>query len=100
MLPRNLIPKTIWQKDNHHFAITWNDSVLHTFRLSDLQRHCPCAACTMTPPLVNDEVRAHRLNNIGSYALRITFTSGCSHGLYGYDMLYLLGQTQFFSNPR
>jgi len=85
----------IEQKDHHTFSILWNDGEIFDYRLSDLQRCCPCARCTdeMTGKrLVNarsirDDLKAKRIVSVGRYALRIEFTFGCSLGIYGFDML-------------
>jgi DUF971 family protein len=85
----------IYQKDNHTFIIEWNDGEVNHYRLSDLQKRCPCAGCVdeMTGRRVLDDtkidinVRAKRITSVGRYALRIQFTSGCSHGIYSFDYL-------------
>lgn len=86
----------IQQRDNYTFAIQWNDGVVGNYRLSMLQSLCPCAGCVdeatgkrRTGASNSDpQVRAVRIANVGRYALRIQFTSGCSTGIYGYDMLH------------
>jgi DUF971 family protein len=85
----------IWQKDRYTFCIEWSDGQLSEYRLSDLQKRCPCAGCSdeqtgqrlASAPQVDDEVRAKRLVNVGRYALRIEFTTGCSSGIYSFDRL-------------
>lgn len=87
--------RKIEQVDNHTFAIEWNDGRRVSYRLSALQKLCPCANCTdeitgrklLDPASVDENVRAKRIVSVGRYALRIEFTSGCSMGIYGFDML-------------
>lgn len=87
--------KTISQYDNHTFVIEWGDSVVHHYRLCDLQRCCPCANCTdeftgqplLDPKTVSDDVRAVRIKSVGRYGLQIQFTSGCSTGIYSFSQL-------------
>lgn len=85
--------KKIYQKDNHTFAIEWNDGIVKDYRLSDLQKCCPCAQCFDSEngrshvENIDPNVRAKRIVNVGRYALRIDFTSGCSMGIYSFDML-------------
>jgi len=94
------VVKAIRQVDNHTFAITWSDGRVQEFRLSDLQRQCPCASCVdeatgerrLPPEAVSDEVRAKRVQSVGRYALRIDFTQGCSQGIYSFDVLRSLGK--------
>lgn len=88
----------IQQKDNYTFTIHWNDGVIANYRLSELQKHCHCANCIdeiTGKPILNKEaiqqdVRAVRIVSVGRYALRVQFTSGCSAGIYDYDLLYQL----------
>ncbi|MBY0528932.1 MAG: DUF971 domain-containing protein [Rhabdochlamydiaceae bacterium] len=86
----NAFIRRIFQKDQIRFTIEWTDGKLSDYRLSDLQRACPCAACgeKKTEDLrLDPEVEAIRIVNVGMYALRIEFTSGCSQGIYPFDFL-------------
>lgn len=87
--------KQIKQIDNHHFHIEWNDGTSGSYHLADLQKRCPCAGCVdemtgkrkATAPEVLVDVRAKIIKNVGRYALKIEFTSGCSAGIYEFTML-------------
>lgn len=87
--------KKISQCDNFNFSIEWSDGILQNYRLSDLQKQCPCAGCKdektgktlINPAAIKEDVRAIRLSSVGRYALRIQFNSGCSSGIYSYDFL-------------
>lgn len=95
MNPTPVYIKKIIQKDNYTFTIEWNDGISNDYRLSLLQKNCPCANCTdeitgkrmSAVTTVLDDVRAVRINSVGRYAMRIQFTFGCSAGIYSYDML-------------
>jgi DUF971 family protein len=86
------------QKDDFTFSIQWTDGMLSDYRLSDLQKRCPCASCideytgnrVLDVSSVEETVRAKRINSVGRYALRVEFTSGCSTGIYGFDLLRML----------
>lgn len=90
-----LFIRKIWQKDDYTFCIEWNDGILQEFRLSHLQRNCPCAQCNDERPgqrlldskTVAEDVRAIFIRSVGHYGLRIQFTSGCSSGIYSFDKL-------------
>ena len=90
--------RKIVQKDNYHFLIEWNDGKENTYRLSDLQKQCPCAACVdentgkrvLDESTIPQDVKAIKIVNVGRYALRIYFSSGCKNGIYSYDSLYQL----------
>lgn len=95
-----LFIREIAQKDNYTFTITWNDGVVGNYRLSELQKQCPCAGCIdeVTGKRILDEknvkpdVRAVKIVSVGRYALRIQFTSGCSTGIYEFDLLHKLAK--------
>lgn len=95
MMTPSLFVKKIWQKNNFTFSIVWNDGITQDFKLSDLQRHCPCANCTdeltgqltIDPKNISEDVRAIVIKSVGRYGLRIQFTSGCSTGIYSFDRL-------------
>lgn len=87
--------RKIFQKDNVTFAIEWNDGVISDYRLSELQKRCPCANCVdertgrrlVDEATIDEDVRAKRIVSVGRYALRIEYLSGCSTGIYSFDML-------------
>lgn len=98
MKPQPRLLKKICQKDNHTFTIHWDDGIVADYRLSELQRHCHCANCIdestgkrlLDVASIQPNVRAVRIVSVGRYALRVQFTSGCSAGIYDFDMLYKL----------
>lgn len=90
-----ILVKNIQQSDNYSFTIEWSDGKKYLYRFSQLQNKCPCAKCFDTNTQarkidalsVDDHVRAIRIKNVGRYALRIDFTSGCSTGIYNFALL-------------
>jgi DUF971 family protein len=92
----------IKQVNNHSFTIEWTDGKIGTYRLNELQKRCPCANCNdevtgkklLDEKTVNSDVRAIRIASVGRYALRIQFTSGCSTGIYDFDMLHKMAKEQ------
>ena len=92
---KHLVIFNIRQKDNTSFAIEWSDGAIQEFRLSTLQRLCPCAKCVdettgkplLDPATVDENVRAISLRSVGRYGLQIKFTSGCSFGIYSFETL-------------
>lgn len=87
--------RQIQQIDNYHFQIDWVDGTVSRYRLSELQKHCPCAGCVdeatnerrISALSVSETVKAKRIQNVGPYALRILFTDGCSSGIYPFSFL-------------
>lgn len=84
--------KELKQIDRFHFEIVWFDGVIMRYKLSTLQRSCPCSKC-VTKDLIKVEefVLAHKVKSIGNYALKIDFTSGCSRGIYTFELLRKIG---------
>lgn len=86
--------KKIEQKDNQSFSIEWGDGVTKDYYLNDLQNRCPCANCVdektgnqIEAKVIKKDVSAVSISSVGRYALRIQFLTGCSHGIFGFDML-------------
>jgi DUF971 family protein len=92
--------RAISQKDRQQFTIEWTDGKIYRYRLCDLQRQCTCARCRdehtgkmkINPADIDEYVEALRIVSIGSYALQIYFTKGCSKGIYPFWLLRQLGQ--------
>jgi ATP-binding protein involved in chromosome partitioning len=102
MTSRPALIKKIWQKDAYTFSIEWNDGAVYDYRLSHLQRLCPCAGCVdentgkrrSDGSTIPDTLSATRIVSVGRYALKIDYKSGCSAGIYGFDMLKAYGKEQ------
>jgi DUF971 family protein len=80
--------RALKQVDNHRFQITWTDDEVSLFKLSFLQRNCPCARCIDKQTVfVDEEVKATKITSVGRYAIAIEFTSGCSKGVFPFSFL-------------
>ena len=90
-----LLIKRISQKNNQTFSIVWADEIVQEYRLSNLQKQCPCANCVdentgkrmVDITRIRSDLKATSIRNVGRYALQIRFSSGCSTGIYTFDML-------------
>ncbi len=99
-MKKPLLIKQIQQKDNYTFSIEWNDEIKQDFRLSTLQKVCPCANCVdeytgkrlTNPATLQEDVKAISIKSVGRYALQIQFTKGCSTGIYSFDTLRQMSQ--------
>jgi len=86
---------SIKQKDNSTLLIHWNDGSIGEYRFSELQKNCPCANCVdettgkRFPNSVREDVQVRNIQKVGRYALKFEFTSGCSSGIFSYEMLHL-----------
>ncbi|MBS0629732.1 MAG: P-loop NTPase [Verrucomicrobia bacterium] len=59
--------------------------------LHELQKRCPCARCEIQKKC-DENVSLLEFSLVGRYAIRITFSSGCSRGIYPITMLEQLAQ--------
>lgn len=84
--------RKISQVDNTTLMIDWNDGISCQYKLSYLQKNCPCAGCNdenKNPSSLNipEDRRAKKIISVGNYAIRIFFDGGCQHGIYTFDYL-------------
>lgn len=97
-----LLPTHIEQVDNKIFSISWSDGKTFMYSLKHLQYHCPCASCRDEASgkrrkealEVLEDVGAIFLKGVGLYGLKISFTKGCSQGIYAFPYLYRLGEME------
>lgn len=84
-----ILIREISQITNHDFQIIWSDGAVNVFRLSDLQKRCPCARCHGSKEEIayNEDVRARKISSVGNYAIRIDFMEGCSRGIFTFHFL-------------
>ncbi|MGE0197659.1 MAG: P-loop NTPase [Simkaniaceae bacterium] len=76
-------------EDPYHFSINWLDGKKSLYRLSDLQRQCPCVKCSKNREniRVHPETELLQLVRVGRYGLQLTFNKGCSEGIYPFSLL-------------
>jgi DUF971 family protein len=87
--------------------ITWADGHSSHFDFAYLREQCPCATCNdergkkeampstnllSSPllPMYKPKPRAQGANQVGNYAVQISFTDGHSTGIFSYDYLRTL----------
>lgn len=88
-----LILESMRQVSSNVFEIVWGDGARQHFSLPKLQVCCPCASCIEKNEFKeNPRVKARGIATVGRYALRIDFDSGCSNGIYGFDLLRKIGE--------
>lgn len=91
MMKEQITITSLAKRDKDSFTITWSDGKTSGYRLSQLQQHCPCAKCVdKAGRQINPDVEAKRIEQVGRYAIRVQYSSGCSAGIYSYEMLYAM----------
>lgn len=96
-----MIPQKISQDSKDNLIITWQDGHESKISLRTLRDGCPCASCQgetillkhYEPPHQPDQPGKYVIRNaeqIGSYALQISWGDGHSTGLYTWTHLISL----------
>jgi ATP-binding protein involved in chromosome partitioning len=73
-------------RDGKYLHIVWKNGANSSFRATELQRCCPCAQCKVFSRL-DENVQILKYEKIGRYALGLSFSSGCSNGIFSFDLL-------------
>lgn len=83
----------LYMKSTGLFTIEWNDQQVIDYKAEELQLRCPCARCheakkgNQPVELPVKPVTIEIVEPVGHYALKIRFSSGCSMGIYPFEML-------------
>jgi DUF971 family protein len=93
------LPKRI-HNGGTEVVITWDDEHVVSYPARALRLNCQCAECVdemsgrplLDPATVPDDLRAERIELVGSYAVRIAWSDGHDTGIYPYDVLWELGR--------
>jgi DUF971 family protein len=96
-----LLIKRINKESFYSFSIDWSDGERRLYELSQLQKVCPCSLCRdpktgkfiNNPSLIPSDLSAHTLKLVGNYAIKIEFVSGCSYGIYTFELLKKMGRS-------
>lgn len=98
-MPEPRIPKRI-HNGGQEIVITWDDERVVAHPARELRLHCQCAACVdemtgrplLDPTTVPADLRALKIDLVGSYAIRIAWSDGHASGIYPYDVLWEVGR--------
>ncbi len=84
-------------RENGRVIIKWDDDLRLQYPLDDLRNACPCAECRghspgeVEPPQVSG-VALLKIEEVGAYALRFSWSDGHQTGLYTWTYLEKIGQ--------
>jgi DUF971 family protein len=99
-------PKQIKIIDKDKLSIVWNDELISIISLKYLRDECPCAGCkgetilfkTYRPPkpaiLSPEMYKIKSLDEVGDYAIQIGWKDGHNTGIYSWEYLKTLEQSQ------
>jgi DUF971 family protein len=105
-----LIPNSITRESGGVIHIEWSDGARLTYSAAKLRAGCPCATCREKdaskpqaggklgdlPVLSLNETQPLSIRSmrpIGNYAYNISFSDGHDSGIYTFDLLRDLGQS-------
>jgi DUF971 family protein len=87
-------------------AIKWDDGSETFLSLEKMRRHCPCASCAGETDIMGnvykgperslgpESFRLVRISNVGGYAINPHWGDAHSTGLYSYDYLKRLADSE------
>jgi DUF971 family protein len=88
-------PVEIRRVDGRELHLTWADGHRTVLANAWLRGECPCAGCVneltgermLDPATVSSDIRAERIELVGRYAIRITWSDRHSTGIYPFARL-------------
>lgn len=89
-------PKKIRLIDKKKLLIIWDDGNESVLELSELRKRCPCATCLAErekqgkkyiPLFAENQITIKSIDQVGSYAVQITWNDGHNTGIYEYHFL-------------
>lgn len=88
-------PQEIKQVDKQTLGLVWNDGHESNYQVRNLRLACRCANCIdewtrekiLKEADVPDTIHPKRIESIGRYAFKITWSDGHDTGFYTFDQL-------------
>ena len=83
-------------------ALAWSDGQESYIKLKALRQACPCASCqgepdamgrVLKPTVIHSDrsFQANQIQQVGGYALQVTWADRHSSGIYTFELLRRLG---------
>ena len=97
-----LEPTQIIEENDSEISITWSDDAVTNYRASKLRRSCPCAGCVnewtgekmLDDKNIPDDLSFDHISVVGRYALNFHFSDGHDTGIFSFNFLRNLSQTE------
>jgi DUF971 family protein len=98
-------PVSLKVENGDRLLIEWNDSIRHQFTWAVLRKNCPCAGCRaerdkpapLLPIITIEQAQPPKPTSIvpvGRYAYQFHWNDGHESGIYTFEMLRQLGESQ------
>jgi DUF971 family protein len=83
---------------DHVLEVTWPEGHVDRFQYRLLRAECPCAACrnewtgerVVDPNSIRADLKLVGMENIGTYAIQLSWNDGHSSGLFSWETLRAL----------
>ncbi|MDP2362833.1 MAG: DUF971 domain-containing protein [Ignavibacteria bacterium] len=91
-----MTPVKIKVVEKKELQIIWDDGSEDLLNLKQLRKLCPCATCLAErdkqskmyiPLFAENQITVKSLNQVGNYAIQITWNDGHNTGIYEYHFL-------------
>jgi DUF971 family protein len=91
-----MYPRKIKLIENKYLKVDWDDGKENKLDLKVLRKQCPCATCmaerdkqgkNYIPLFAENQVKVKSINQVGNYAIQITWNDGHNTGIYEYQFL-------------
>lgn len=89
-------PSKIKLIEKKRLLMVWDDGSESLLELRELRKRCPCATCLAErdkqskmyiPLFAENQVTVKSINQVGNYAIQITWNDGHNTGIYEYNFL-------------
>lgn len=94
-------PVTIKVLGKENLYIKWDDGAESLLTLKNLRRNCPCATCSSSreeqsknyiPLYFKDQITIVKLQEVGNYAISVSWKDGHNTGIYEFPYLRKLAE--------
>ncbi len=91
-----MYPTKIKLIEQKKLLIIWEDGTECLLELRELRKRCPCATCLSErdkqskiyiPLFAENQISLRTINQVGNYAVQITWNDGHNSGIYEYKFL-------------
>jgi DUF971 family protein len=96
-------PVKIKLLDKKNLLINWDDNREDVLNLKTLRKLCPCATCLAErekqhnlyiPIFAENQINVQSINQVGNYAISISWQDGHNTGIYEYTFLRKLSENK------
>ena len=93
------VPQKIRLSEPGKLSVQWNDGTACIYPFPLLRKKCPCASCEserdsngagFIPLFTKDALTLEKIEQSGSYAVRLHWKDGHDSGIYDFEYLYNL----------